>query len=65
MLFIGFFDGFLHDNRQLDKMNLFISANLSFPSLPRKQPRFLEKRKATGQLQVGTRPILPTEWIRG
>ena len=28
MLFIGFFDGFLHHSRQTDKMNLFISAVL-------------------------------------
>jgi len=74
MLFIGFFEDFLHDSRQLKKIKLFISAmllsgqllnnkqlkpelhcHLSFPSLPRKQIRFSEKRKGTGQLQASTR----------
>jgi len=84
MHFIGFFDDFLHDSRQLGKNKLFISAmllsgqllntkqlkpelhsHLSFPSLPRKQTRFSEKRKGTGQLQAGTRSFLPSESIHG
>ena len=78
MHFIGFFDDFLHDSRQLGKNKLFISAmllsgqllntkqlkpelhcHLSFPSLPRKQIRFSEKRKGTGQLRMHRRPQQP------
>ena len=76
MRFIGFFDDFLQDSRQPDKIRLFISAmllsgqllkskplkpklyfDLPRPSLARYQPKFPEKPKGTGQLQVDTRAI--------
>jgi len=40
-----------------------LHSHRSFPSPARKQGRFSEKRKGTGQLQAGTRAISYQSWV--
>ena len=53
--------GQLLNNKQLKPES---HSHLSFTSRPRKQPRFSEKRKGTGQLQAGTSAISYKYWQR-